>query len=147
MFSWAASTHTQQRGKHDTLMTQLGGSLAAFFADLEKHGIADRVTVMAFSEFGRRIKENASGGSDHGAAGPMFLMGPKVRGGVYGEYPNLTDLDKGDLKMTTDFRSVYATVLDDWLGAPSAKVLGESFPTLPLFGEQQARRERRLYKK
>ncbi len=126
-------THAQQRGRHDALMRELGAALAAFQADLEKQGAADRVAVVTFSEFGRRVKENASGGTDHGVAGPMFVLGSKVRGGLATRHPSLTDLDAGDLKMTTDFRSVYATVLEDWLGVRSEDVLGGAFPKLPLF--------------
>jgi uncharacterized protein (DUF1501 family) len=82
---------------------------------------------MCFSEFGRRVAENSSQGTDHGAAAPMFVMGGKVKGGLYGTMPSLTDLDDGDLKYTTDFRRVYATLLDKWLNADSAKVLGAKF--------------------
>jgi uncharacterized protein (DUF1501 family) len=131
-------THTQQRGRHDNLMGQLGDTVAAFLADLEAHGLADRVSVLTFSEFGRRLQENASGGTDHGVAGPMLVFGKNVKGGLKGRHPSLTDLDKGDLKMTTDFRSVYATVIEDWLGAPAADVLGGSYPKLDLFGAKPA---------
>jgi uncharacterized protein (DUF1501 family) len=86
---------------------------------------------MTFSEFGRRVKENGSHGTDHGAAGPMFVVGPGVKGGVHSDYPSLTDLDDGDLKHTVDFRSVYGTVLQKWLGTDSARVLGGEFPSLP----------------
>ncbi len=123
-------THNGQKGRHDRLMRGLGDTLAAFQADLAGHGKADNVLTMVFSEFGRRVKENASGGTDHGVAGPMFLLGGAVRGGLHGRHPSLTDLDKGDLKMTTDFRSVYATVLDRWMGIPASKVLGAEFPAL-----------------
>ncbi|HEX2751063.1 MAG TPA: DUF1501 domain-containing protein, partial [Verrucomicrobiales bacterium] len=99
-----------------------------FFADLKSQGHADRVCLMTFSEFGRRVGENASGGTDHGTAAPLFVMGAGVKPGLYGKQPSLTDLDKGDLKFTTDFRSVYATVLDRWLKAPAEKVLGKAFP-------------------
>jgi uncharacterized protein (DUF1501 family) len=85
---------------------------------------------MTFSEFGRRVHENGSNGTDHGAASSMFVVGGGVRGGTYGEYPSLTDLDDGDLKFTTDFRSVYSTVLDKWLGAPHNKVLGGQYAPL-----------------
>jgi uncharacterized protein (DUF1501 family) len=88
------------------------------------------VLLMTFSEFGRRVAENASGGTDHGTAAPMFLFGPPVQPGLYGCQPSLTDLDHGDLKFNTDFRSVYSTVLDKWLGADSARVLGAKFPLL-----------------
>ena len=94
----------------------------------------ERVAVMCFSEFGRRVAQNASGGTDHGAAGPMFVVGDKVRGGLYGSYPSLADLDDGDLKHTTDFRAVYATLLDKWLAADADKVLNGHYDRLALFG-------------
>ena len=87
---------------------------------------------MTFSEFGRRVGVNASGGTDHGAAAPMFLMGPKITPGLLGKHPSLTDLDSGDLKYNTDFRSVYATILQNWLDTPSKPILGNQFPTLPI---------------
>ena len=92
------------------------------------------VLVLAFSEFGRRVKENGSRGTDHGVAAPMFLLGTGLRGGLHGKHPDLDRLVDGDLAMTTDFRQVYATVLDGWLGAPSEKVLGERLEGLPLIG-------------
>jgi uncharacterized protein (DUF1501 family) len=125
-------THTGQRGRHDQLMRQLGDALAAFQADLEAGGLADRVLVLSFSEFGRRVRENGSQGTDHGAAGPMFLMGSAVRGGLHGPVPDLADLDDGDLKAATDFRAVYATVLERWLAAPADVVLGETIAPAPL---------------
>ncbi|MHC4392029.1 MAG: DUF1501 domain-containing protein [Planctomycetota bacterium] len=128
-------THTQERNRHDRLMTVLGGTLAAFRKDLAAHGLADRVVLMAFSEFGRRVKENASAGTDHGVAGPMFLLGKPVSGGIHGEHPSLTDLNKGDLKMTTDFRQVYATLIEDWFGTKSIPVLGQAYDKLPLIGK------------
>src|SRR5260370_29250001 len=85
---------------------------------------------MTFSEFGRRVQENANGGTDHGAAAPMFVLGGAVKAGLFGKCPSLTDLDHGDLKFNTDFRSVYGTVLDRWLKAPSQIVLGRKFPAL-----------------
>ncbi|MBV8717759.1 MAG: DUF1501 domain-containing protein [Chloroflexi bacterium] len=123
-------THANEKPQHATLMTQMADSLAAFQADLDGHGLSDNVVTMLFSEFGRRVKENGSQGTDHGAAGPMFVIGKAVRGGVYGDYPKLNDLDDGDLKFGIDFRSVYATVLDGWFNASSPEVLGGNFPTL-----------------
>jgi uncharacterized protein (DUF1501 family) len=92
----------------------------------------DRVLMMTFSEFGRRVEQNASGGTDHGAAAPMFVMGPKLKTGIVGKHPSLTDLDSGDLKFNMDFRNVYATVMEKWLEAPSKPVLGGQFQTLPI---------------
>jgi uncharacterized protein (DUF1501 family) len=123
-------THAGQRNAHARLLKELGEGLAAFQRDLEAHGRADRVLTMTFSEFGRRVAENASGGTDHGAAEPMFVLGP-VRGGIVGDHPSLTDLDHGDLKHAIDFRSVYSTVLEGWLGASTEKVLGQRFDSLP----------------
>jgi uncharacterized protein (DUF1501 family) len=91
-----------------------------------------RVLMLTFSEFGRRVEQNASGGTDHGAAAPMFLMGPAVKSGVIGKHPSLTDLDQGDLKYTLDFRNVYATVLQEWLETPSKPILGQQFKPLPV---------------
>jgi uncharacterized protein (DUF1501 family) len=123
-------THANQKPAQATLMSQLADSLAAFQADLEGHGLADQVLTMSFSEFGRRVKENGSQGTDHGAAGPMFVMGKGVTGGLYGDHPDLKNLDEGDLGFTVDFRSVYATVIEDWLGAPAQDVLGGTFDKL-----------------
>jgi len=123
-------THANEKPAHANLMSQLADSLAAFQADLEGHGRADQVLTMGFSEFGRRVKENGSQGTDHGAAGPMFVLGKNVKGGLYGDNPDLANLEDGDLRHTVDFRSVYATVIEDWLGAPSRDVLGASFDRL-----------------
>jgi uncharacterized protein (DUF1501 family) len=123
-------THSNEKPQHATLMTQLADSLAAFQADLEGQGLAEQVVTMSFSEFGRRVKENGSQGTDHGAAGPMFVLGKGVSGGLYGDHPSLSDLDDGDLKFGIDFRSVYATVLENWLGASAQDLLGGTFDKL-----------------
>jgi uncharacterized protein (DUF1501 family) len=120
-------THAGQLGTHDQLFAQLGQALSAFHQDLTSKGLVEKVLVMTFSEFGRRVAENSSQGTDHGAAAPMFVLGGKVKAGIYGKMPSLTDLDDGDLKYTTDFRRVYTTLLDQWLNADSAKVLGAKF--------------------
>jgi len=120
-------THATQRGVHASLLEQLAGGVAAFYRDLEAQGNAERVLVLAFSEFGRRVAENNSGGTDHGTAAPMFLFGKALKGGLYGQQPSLTDLTDGDLKHGIDFRAVYATVLDRWLGADPQKILGHRF--------------------
>lgn len=120
-------THSQQPAAHAALLQQVSGSVQAFLDDLAHHGEADRVLVMCFSEFGRRVAENASEGTDHGAAAPIFLAGSRVKVGLIGEHPSLTDLDDGDLKFHTDFRQVYATVLENWLGWTSAVALGGEF--------------------
>ena len=127
-------THKQQEGRHDQLLSQMDAALKSFFADLKAQGNYKRVTVMTFSEFGRRVAENASGGTDHGQGSCLFVAGGGVKGGLYGEYPSLTDLSKGDLKFTTDFRKVYATLLDDWLKTDSQKILGKKFGGLGFLG-------------
>jgi uncharacterized protein (DUF1501 family) len=101
----------------------------AFYTDLKGHGLADRVVLATYSEFGRRVKENGSLGTDHGAASQMFIVTPS-KGGRYGAHPSLTDLDDGDLKFHTDFRAVYATLLEKWLGFAAEPVLGAKFDTM-----------------
>ena len=123
-------THANEKPQHAALMTQLADGLLAFQTDLDGQGLGERVMTMTVSEFGRRVKENGSQGTDHGAAGPMFVLGKNVRGGLYGTHPSLSDLDDGDLKFGIDFRSVYATVLENWLAAPAQDVLGGTFDTL-----------------
>ena len=120
-------THGSQLGSHNNLMNQLGSSLKAFQADLAAQGNEDRVLTVVFSEFGRRVAQNGSGGTDHGTAAPMFLVGSKVRPGILGNHPSLGDLDRGDLKFGIDFRSVYAGILGDWMQADSDAILGERF--------------------
>jgi uncharacterized protein (DUF1501 family) len=125
-------THAGQVNAHERLMGEFNDAIAAFVADLKQQGNFERVLLMTFSEFGRRVQENANGGTDHGAAAPMFVLGGAVKPGLFGKYPSLTDLDHGDLKFNTDFRSVYGTVLDRWLKAPSQIVLGRKFPSLSI---------------
>jgi uncharacterized protein (DUF1501 family) len=123
-------THANQQATHDTLMLTLANGLSAFYNDLAAHGKADNVVIMTWSEFGRRVEENGSLGTDHGTAAPLFVLGNPVSKGIYGEPPSLSNLDQnGNLKYTLDFRSVYATVLDRWMGASSKDVLGGSFGT------------------
>jgi uncharacterized protein (DUF1501 family) len=119
--------HANQLGNHCALLEQLSDSVAAFMADLNADRLQDRVLLMTFSEFGRTVAENGRRGTDHGAAAPMFLAGGKVLAGIHGPHPSLTDLDGGALKPGTDFRAVYAAVLEDWLGLPSAAILGGRF--------------------
>ena len=126
-------THRAQPGTHFQLLNELSGALEAFHADLGASGLLDRVLVMAFSEFGRRVAENGSAGTDHGTSGPVFLAGTHIQSGLIGSYPSLTDLVDGDLKMTVDFRRVYATVLEDWLGLASKNALNGTFERMPLF--------------
>ena len=125
-------THSQQLGTQFGLLGELSGALKAFLDDLDQAKLADRVLVLCFSEFGRRVAENESAGTDHGSAGPVLLAGPAVKPGLLCTYPSLTDLADGDLKPTVDFRSVYATMLDHWLGLPSNAALGGTFEPLGL---------------
>jgi uncharacterized protein (DUF1501 family) len=116
------------------LLEELSDSVAAFIDDLAERGHLERTAVLMFSEFGRRVKENASQGTDHGAAAPLFVAGGAVRSGVLGEHPSLADLDReGDMLFHTDFRRVYATLLDGWLGVTSRDVLGAAYEVLPIF--------------
>ncbi|MBV8603026.1 MAG: DUF1501 domain-containing protein [Candidatus Eremiobacteraeota bacterium] len=124
-------THAGQRNQQDRLLKYLGDGLLAFYKDLAAHGDADRVLTLTFSEFGRRVAQNASAGTDHGTAAPLFVLGGKVKGGVYGEQPSLTELDNGNLRFNVDFRSVYATAIERWLGRSSTEVLAGTFTTLP----------------
>jgi uncharacterized protein (DUF1501 family) len=125
-------THAQERNTHDRLMQQLAEGLAAFWSDLSAQKNDDRVLMMTFSEFGRRVEQNASGGTDHGAAAPMLLFGKSLHPGLIGKHPSLTDLDQGDLKYAIDFRSVYAGVLEKWLETPAAPILGAGIDPLTI---------------
>jgi uncharacterized protein (DUF1501 family) len=124
-------THVSQKGLQNRLLGEFSTAMAAFYTDLAAHGNDKRVLTMTFSEFGRRIAENGSRGTDHGEASPLFLIGGGVKGGLYGSMPDLGTTDLGNVRFTTDFRSVYATVLERWLGRPSDKVLRGAFPTIP----------------
>jgi len=129
-------THANQAGGHSNLLSGVAQAVAAFQADLELLRVADRVVLMTFSEFGRRVNQNSSGGTDHGTAAPLFVIGKNVNGGIYGRNPDLSDLDNsGDIKFKYDFRQIYATLLTDQLGMPDDRmpdVLPRSFETLPL---------------
>jgi uncharacterized protein (DUF1501 family) len=129
-------THAMQAQRHQELLQQLADSVTQFFNELKRSGHDKRVLVMTFSEFGRRVQENGSKGTDHGAAACLFVAGPAVRGGAVGKHPSLKDLDSGDLRYHTDFRQVYATLLDGWLGCDSRAVLGESFKHVELLKTQ-----------
>lgn len=127
-------THANQAQAHPALLDQLGGGVAAFIDDLKQLGHLDRVTLMTFSEFGRRVKENGSG-TDHGEAAPMFLAGGRIKAGFHGTFPGLAPekLSRGDVAFTTDFRRVYASLLNGWLGADDAKILGRKFEPMEIF--------------
>ena len=126
-------THAGQAPMHASLLSELSGALLAFLDDLRRAKLADRVSVLCFSEFGRRVAENGSGGTDHGTAAPVILAGPAVKSGLVGATPSLSDLEDGDIKMAIDFRRVYASVLEAWLGVPSRAALGGTFEPLSLF--------------
>lgn len=121
-------THTNQRQQQDRLLRELGDAVKAFLDELRAQKLSERVLVMSFSEFGRRVQENASGGTDHGEAAPMFLIGDAVRPGLHGDHPDLAKLHRGDLAFNIDFRRVYATVLRDWLNVRPQQIVGGANP-------------------
>jgi len=125
-------THANQAPTQNRLLGELSSALRAFVTDLQKQGNFNRTTILAFSEFGRRVKENGSGGTDHGSGAPLFVCGGGVKGGIYGALPSLEakNLLNGDVRFSTDFRSVYATLLEKSLRVPSAPILGRNFPLL-----------------
>ena len=127
-------THDGQRPHHDELMGELDAGIDAFFSNLHPF-FAHRTAVLVFSEFGRRVDQNASG-TDHGTTGLMMLVGPNVVGGLHGQQPSLTNLDvRGNMHHSMDFRSVYASILDDWLDADAGEILGANYPTVDLFSD------------
>ena len=125
-------THSGQKFQHERLLRQYSRSLLAFLDDMKQSGVADRVVVLTFSEFGRRVQENASAGTDHGTSGPVFVAGEPVHAGVLSRYPSLADLDDGDLETTIDFRQVYASLLTDWLNVEATGPLGGNFQSFPV---------------
>jgi uncharacterized protein (DUF1501 family) len=134
-------THAAQSGSYGTLMTTLNDGLLAFYNDINNQGLLNDTLILQFSEFGRRVVENGSGGTDHGAASVMMAIGGRVRGGIYGTAPSLSpdamnptlENNANDVRYETDFRSVYARVIDNWLGADSAAILGGDFRGGPEF--------------
>ncbi len=133
LYHGSFDTHANQLNRQARLLADLDAALGAFQSDLERTDAADRMTTFAFSEFGRRAQENGSRGTDHGKAGPSFLLGKDVAGGVHGDRPDLEQLDQGDVRHGVDFRSIYQSLLVDSLGVDSEVVLGERFKKLPLF--------------
>jgi uncharacterized protein (DUF1501 family) len=125
-------SHAIQLPTQAQLLREFSGAVKAFLDDLAAAKLADRVVVLAFSEFGRRAEENGSLGTDHGTAGPVFVAGTSVKSGLIGKTPLLGDLEDGNLKWSTDFRSVYATLLNEWLRLPADEILGGKFHKLPL---------------
>jgi uncharacterized protein (DUF1501 family) len=127
-------THVNQASPHDRQLEYCSDAIAGFFQEMERIGRADDVVMYVYSEFGRRVPENTSLGTDHGTAQVNFVIGNAVKGGLYGKPPSLTNLVLGDnLESTVDFRQVYATMIEGWLGADAAKVLGQKFETLKMF--------------
>jgi len=119
--------HSDQLNKHARALNELASGLAEFYGQLQRRGWEKDTLICVYSEFGRRVEENASGGTDHGGAAPCFLLGGGVKGGLYGEHPSLTQLVDGDLALHYDFRQVYASILEDWLATDSREVLGREF--------------------
>jgi uncharacterized protein (DUF1501 family) len=127
-------THANQQNTQANLLKTVSDGIGAFYEDMDSKGKADDTLIMTFSEFGRRVHENGSKGTDHGTAEPMFLIGGRVNGGLYGQYPDLSNLDSnGDLIHTVDFRQVYASVLQDWLGTEPSQILNSQFDKLNMF--------------
>jgi uncharacterized protein (DUF1501 family) len=125
-------THSNQAAVHNNLLALLDEGVSALYEDLDTMGKADQVAVMTFSEFGRRVAQNGSNGTDHGTALPMMLFGSKIQGGIYGTNPNLANLDNGDLRLQIDFRTVYSSLIRDWLGADPSKVIEGNFGDIPI---------------
>jgi uncharacterized protein (DUF1501 family) len=126
-------THSGQAPLHANLWREVSDAMAAFFKDMAARGQRDRVLMMTFSEFGRRARENGSRGTDHGSAAPMILVGGKVKSGLVGAHPSLTQLEDGNLRHHTDFRQVYAAILETWLGVPSRQILGQAYQPVEIF--------------
>lgn len=127
-------THTNQLNRHAGLLQELSQGLSSFLSDLEESGNLDRTLVMTFSEFGRRVTPNNQKGTDHGTSGPMFIAGGNIKAGLHGGLPDLSNLEDGDLKYKIDFRSVYSSILSEWLKADVNNILNGDYPVLPLFG-------------
>jgi uncharacterized protein (DUF1501 family) len=125
--------HANQRDNHAALLREFSASLTAFVADLRQADLLDRVVVMTFSEFGRTVSENGRRGTGHGEAAPILMAGGRLRGGLIGSHPDLTDLAGDAPRFHTDFRSVFATVLDQWLGFDSSQVFDGQYEALDLF--------------
>lgn len=126
-------THARQVIAHGPLMRELSESIAAFQTDLTQRGLDQRVALMTFSEFGRRVAENAGQGTDHGVAAPLLMVGAGVKAGIYGAPPDLANLIDGDVRHSVDFRTVYAAALENWLGVAHEPILGPGFAPAPLF--------------
>ena len=128
-------SHSNQMGMHDKLWKDVAEGVECFFDDLREHGVADNVIMLMFTEFGRRTRDNGSG-TDHGAGGAAFILGEKVKGGQFSEYPSMEDrdLEQGDVVPNHDFRGVYSTILEDWMGLDAKPIVEGSFEKLPFLG-------------
>ena len=127
-------THANQKNTQATLLKSVSDGVTAFYNDMSSKGLANNTAMITFSEFGRRVKENGNRGTDHGTAEPQFLIGGQVSGDLYSTYPSLTNLDSsGNIEFNIDFRQIYATLLDDWLGIDSTSILGSSFTKVSTF--------------
>ncbi len=127
-------THSRQKNPHDRLMAGLDSAIGAFMEDLARTPIGQNAVVLVYSEFGRRVQENGSQGTDHGKGGPSFIFGHNIEGGIYGQVPNLSDLDNGDVRYSTDFRSLYSTLIEDLFDSDPRKILGVKMPNLGFLG-------------
>ena len=127
-------THANEVTTHPKLLTDFSGAIGDFFQDLSDHDADQDIVMLVFTEFGRRIKDNASG-TDHGSGGGAFVIGPSVKGGLFSEYPSLdpSEHDQGDLKHTYDFRGLYSTLLENWLGLDPIEIVNGNFEKLKLF--------------
>ncbi|MEM1027937.1 MAG: DUF1501 domain-containing protein, partial [Planctomycetota bacterium] len=131
-------THANQLNNHQNLMDQFAKAMKSFYDELEATGDRSRVVSLAFSEFGRRVRQNASGGTDHGCAGPSFVFGEHVNSGILGKHPSLTELDNGDLIHNVDFRSLYTDLLQDWMKLDAEQALGQRFPSAGILRQATA---------
>jgi uncharacterized protein (DUF1501 family) len=126
-------THSAQLASHGDLLRDFALALKAFINDLKTNQLEHRTLVFVFSEFGRRVEENGSIGTDHGAGAPVFLAGPNLARSIVGPVPDLANLDDGDVRVSIDFRRVYASILDQWMGVSSQEILRAKFEPLSLF--------------
>jgi uncharacterized protein (DUF1501 family) len=127
-------THSNQGESHASLLRDLGNSVNAFMKQIDAQGNGERVCLFSFSEFGRRVRENASRGTDHGTAAPVFVCGSKIDKALVGKHPSLKDLDQGDLKYQIDYRSIYNELLENWLGVDAASIVKSKPKRIKLFG-------------
>ena len=134
-------THSQQPDAHAGLLRQLGDSVKAFLEDIDQLKQSDRVALMCFSEFGRRVEENASAGTDHGTAGPMFMAGASVKSGLIGKLPSLSNLQDGDLRHHTDFRQVYAAVIQNWFQCEAEPILKGNYNAVDVFAATKKQKQ------